>query len=198
MRINKNIDLTKLKADLVRPQFNNIFIENNTVYYGNPHFIFKMNFHDLFYYDYVYDKEEFEKIFNGVNGCLIPIETFRNIGKKEFSIVQINGANYIKCGVALYLINGCLSPTEENTLKIIKRALEREMREEKTEEQKYICINKIHFFEIFHFPHIFLMNKKNCIESSIITYDLLEPIKAIQMKQYYEISTDKEKERLFN
>lgn len=28
--------------------------------------------------------------------------------------------------------------------------------------------------------------------------DLLEPIKAIQMKQYYEISTDKEKERLFN
>lgn len=196
MRINKNIDLTKLKADLVRPQFNNIFIENNTVYYGNPHFIFKMNLNDLFYN--VHDKEEFEKIMNGVNGCLIPIDTFRNIGKKEFSIVQINEAYYIKCGVAHYYIKGCLSPTEENTLKMIKRALEREMREEQTEEQKYICIHKIKFFEIFHFPHIFLMNKKNCIESRIITYDLIEPIKSIQLKQYYLIETDKEKERLFN
>lgn len=198
MRINKNIDLTKLNADLARPQFNNIFIENNTVYYGNPHFIFKMNLNDLFYDVHEHDKEEFEKIMNGVSGCLIPIETFRNIGKKEFSIVQINEAYYIKCGVAHYYIKGYLSPTEENTLKIIKRAFERESREEQTEEQKYICIHKIKFFEIFHFPHIFLMNKKNCIESRIITYDLIEPIKAIQMKQYYKISTDKEKERLFN
>lgn len=197
MRINKNIDLTKLKADLIRPQFNNIFIENNTVYYGNPHFIFKMNLHDLFHDVHNHETEEFEKIMNGVNGCFIPIDTFRNIGKKEFSIVQINEANSIKCGVAHYYINGFLSPIEENTLKMIKRAFERESREEPQEEQKYICIHKIHFFEIFHFQHIFLMNKKNCIESRII-YDLEEPIKAIQMKQYCRISTDEEKERLFN
>lgn len=196
MRINKSIDLTKLKNDLSRPQFNNIFIKNNNVFYGNPYFIFKMNLHDLFYY--VYDNEEFESIFNGVNGCIISLDVFRSIGKKEFSIIRINEANYIKCGVALYFIRGCLSPDEENTLKLIERAFERESSEEPKEEQKYICLNKIHFFEIFHFPQIFLLNKKNCIESRIITDDLIEPIKGIQMKQIYQISTKREKERLFN